>query len=243
MQARTLKFVSYLRVSTARQGKSGLGLEAQRNAIAEFVKGGRLLAEYVEIETGKNDERPKLRDALHRAKVTGATLVIAKLDRLSRNLRFIAELQESRVKFVAVDLPDANDLTIHIFAALAQHERRMISDRTTKALAAIKELESDPQKLMERRLSGKKPIGNPQGAAAFRNVKKGSAFAAAALNSRADSFAADVLPVIDDITNEGKHSLREIAAELNARGILTARGGEWHPTTVKNVMRRSGRLL
>ena|SRR5215471_13517774 len=102
------KFVSYCRVSTAKQGRSGLGLEAQRAAINDFLNGGqwKLVAEYVEIETGKNDDRPELRKALHRAKVTGATLVIAKLDRLSRNLRFIAELQESKVKFVCADMPD-----------------------------------------------------------------------------------------------------------------------------------------
>src|SRR5262245_43286392 len=154
------KFVSYCRVSTAKQGRSGLGLEAQRAAINDFLNGGqwKLIAEYVEVETGKNDDRPELRKALHQAKVTGATLVIAKLDRLSRNLRFIAELQESKVKFVCADMPDATELTILIFASLAQHERKVISERTKRALQAVKELEADPIKILWGR-RGKSPVG------------------------------------------------------------------------------------
>ena len=158
MGPKTRKFVSYCRVSTTKQGRSGLGLEAQRAAIADYLNDGqwKLVAEYVEVETGKNDERPELRKALHRAKVTGATLVIAKLDRLSRNLRFIAELQDSKVKFVCADMPDANELTIHIFASLAQHERKVISERTKRALQAIK-------------ARGRK-LGNPNGARALRRA-------------------------------------------------------------------------
>ena len=138
-----------------------------------FLNGGqwKLIAEYVEVETGKNDDRPELRKALHQAKVAGATLVIAKLDRLSRNLRFIAELQESKVKFVCADMPDATELTIHIFASLAQHERKVISERTKRALQAVKELEADPIKAQERRRVGKKPLGNPNGAAPLRRAE------------------------------------------------------------------------
>src|SRR5215831_9386475 len=156
------KIVSYCRVSTAKQGRSGLGLEAQRAAINDFLNGGqwKLVAEYVEIETGKNDDRPELRKALHRAKVTGATLVIAKLDRLSRNLRFIAELQESKVKFLCADMPDATELTIHIFASLAQHERKVISERTKRALQAAK--------------ARGKVLGNPNGARALKRAGKGN---------------------------------------------------------------------
>ena len=116
------KFVSYLRVSTARQGRSGLGLEAQREAVRSYLDGGKwkLVAEFVEVESGKDDKnRPKLIEALRRAKVTGATLVVAKLDRLSRNVRFLAELQESKVKFQCADMPKADELTIHLFAAIA----------------------------------------------------------------------------------------------------------------------------
>ncbi len=239
------KFVSYCRVSTAKQGRSGLGLEAQRAAIAEYLNGGqwKLIAEYVEIETGKNDDRPKLRQALHRAKVTGATLVIAKLDRLSRNLRFIAELQESKVKFVCADMPDANELTIHIFASLAQHERKVISDRTKRALQAIKAIEATASGRSARRKAEKKPLGNPNGARALRRAGKGNGAAVEAIVASADRHAQDVLPVIDDIREAGVSSLKGIAAELNARGILTARRGQWHPTTVKNLLARSGRLL
>src|SRR6476619_6684384 len=181
------KFVTYCRVSTAKQGRSGLGLEAQRTAIEDFLNGGsrKLIAEYVEVETGKNDDRPELKKALHRAKVTGATLVIAKLDRLSRNLRFIAELQESRVKFVCADMPDANELTIHIFASLAQHERKVISERTKRALQAAK--------------ARGQQLGNPNGARALQRARKGNKAAVAELRAKADRHAQDVLPIIDDI--------------------------------------------
>jgi DNA invertase Pin-like site-specific DNA recombinase len=231
MGPKTRKFVSYCRVSTAKQGRSGLGLEAQRAAIDEFLNGGqwKLVAEYVEVETGKHEDRPKLRQALHRAKVTGATLVIAKLDRLSRNLRFIAELQESKVKFVCADMPDANELTIHIFASLAQHERKVISERTTRALQAAK--------------ARGKILGNPNGARALQRAGKGNAAAVAEIRAKADRHAQDVLPIVDDIRSTGISGLRGIAAELNARGILTARQGQWYPTTVRNLLARSGRLL
>jgi DNA invertase Pin-like site-specific DNA recombinase len=229
MEPKTRKFVSYCRVSTAKQGRSGLGLEAQRAAIAEFLAGGKLVAEYVEIETGKNDDRPELRKALHRAKVTGATLVIAKLDRLSRNLRFIAELQESKVKFVCADMPDANELTIHIFASLAQHERKVISKRTKDALQAAKARGT--------------VLGNPNGARALQRAGKGNGAAVAEIKARADRHAQDVLPIVDDIRATGITTLLGIAAELNDRGILTARSGRWYPTTVRNLVARSGRLL
>src|SRR6185436_12318460 len=191
-------------------------------AINDYLNGGqwKLVAEYVEIETGKNDERPELRKALHRAKVTGATLAIAKLDRLSRNLRFIAELQESKVKFVCADMPDANELTIHIFASLAQHERKVISERTKRALQAVKEIEKDERKAQERRKSGKKPLGNPNGAKALQRAGKGNTAAVAEIKAKADRHAQDVLPIIDDIRASGGAGLRKIADELNTRGIL-----------------------
>jgi len=232
MGPKTRKFISYCRVSTAKQGRSGLGLEAQRAAIAEYLAGGhwKLVAEYVEVETGKNDDRPELRKALHRAKVTGATLVIAKLDRLSRNLRFIAELQESKVRFVCADMPDANELTIHIFASLAQHERKVISQRTTRALQAAKARGT--------------VLGNPNGARALQRAGKGNTAALEEVKARADRHAQDVLPIIDDIRSaDGAAGLRKIAEELNARGILTARQRQWYPTTVRNLLARSGRLV
>ena len=133
-------FVSYHRVSTARQGRSGLGLDAQRQAVANYLNGGTrsLLREFVEVESGKLNTRPELEQALHLCKVTGATLVIAKLDRLSRNAAFLLTLRDSGVQFVAADMPDANALTVGILALIAQHEREAISRRTREALAAAK---------------------------------------------------------------------------------------------------------
>lgn len=134
------KFVAYFRVSTDRQGKSGLGLEAQRQAVTDYLNGGRwaFVGEFTEIESGKRNDRPQLAAALAACKKLKAKLVIAKLDRLGRNLAFIATLMESGVEFVAVDNPHANKLTVHILAAVAQHEREMISERTKAALAAAK---------------------------------------------------------------------------------------------------------
>jgi len=134
------KFVSYLRVSTDRQGRSGLGLDAQRKMVGDFLNGGdwKLIAEFLGVESGKRDDRPKLAQAIHRAKVTGARLLVAKLDRLSRNIAFVAALQETKVPFTCCDMPDANEFTIHLFAAIAQHERKVISERTRAAFAAAK---------------------------------------------------------------------------------------------------------
>jgi DNA invertase Pin-like site-specific DNA recombinase len=226
----TGKFVSYLRVSTDRQGKSGLGLDAQRKAVEDYLNGGRweLLAEFVEIETGKRDDRPKLREALHTAKVTGATLVIAKLDRLSRNLAFIAALQDSGARFVAADMPEANETMIQFMAVIAQHERKAISTRTKAALAAAK-------------VRGTK-LGNPNLAAlqAAGAGKPGWTAGADANRDGADRFAQDIRPVIEAIQADGITSLRGISAELNARGILTARGGQWDATRVRRLLQRPG---
>ena len=227
----TAKFVSYLRVSTDRQGRSGLGLEAQRKAVADYLNGGNweLIAEFVEVETGKRDDRPKLREALHRAKVTGATLVIAKLDRLSRNLAFIAALQDSGAKFVAADMPEANETMIQFMAVIAQHERKMISTRTKAALAAA-------------RARGKR-LGNPNLAAlqAVGAGKPGWTAGADSNRACANKFAWDVLPVVEAIRADGITSLEGIASALNGRGILTARGGRWYATTVRNLLKREVR--
>jgi DNA invertase Pin-like site-specific DNA recombinase len=222
------KFVGYLRVSTEKQGQSGLGLEAQRKAIEDYLNGGRweLLAEYVEIESGKRSDRPELAAALAHSKTTGATLVIAKLDRLSRNVAFISNLMESGVEFVAADMPMANRLTVHVLAAVAEHEREMISQRTTAALAAAK-------------ARGVK-LGNPNGARALRGL--GNARAVAAVKAGADGHMSRVVPVIEAIRGEGTTSLHGIAKELNRRGILTARGGGWYATTVKNLIDRATKM-
>jgi DNA invertase Pin-like site-specific DNA recombinase len=219
------KFVGYLRVSTEKKGQSGLGIEAQRKAIEDYLNGGRweLLAEYVEIESGKRSDHPELARAITHAKATGATLVIAKLDRLSRNVAFISNLMESGVEFVAADMAMANRLTVHVLAAVAEHEREMISQRTMAALAAAK-------------ARGIK-LGNPNGARALRGL--GNAHAVAAVKARADAHLRRVLPVIRAVRGEGTTSLHGMAAELNRRGILTARGGQWYATTVKNLLDRA----
>jgi DNA invertase Pin-like site-specific DNA recombinase len=237
----TGKFISYIRVSTEKQGKSGLGLEAQRRLVDDFLNGGcwQLLQEYREVETGKHADRPRLIEALHHAKVTGATLVIAKLDRLSRDLEFIAKLQKSGTKFVCADMPEANELTIHLFAALAQHERKTTSERTKAALGSIKRTIEDQGSYTSRnRGTTIRRLGNPHGAEALRRAGKGNTAAIEAVRAAADEHARDILPVIEDIRGAGIVSLKGIARELNSREIRTARGGAWHPATVRNLLRR-----
>jgi len=220
-----VKVVEYYRVSTARQGRSGLGEAAQRAAVETFCASRgceRIAPPFIEVESGKRDDRPELAKALHHAKVTGATLVIAKLDRLSRNLAFLAALQDAGTKFVAADMPEANELTIHIMAVMAQAERKAISKRTKEALAAAK-------------ARGAK-LGNPMGAEAF-GIYKGNDAAIAAIKAKSSAFAADVMPIIDAIKADGHRSLRAIAKELNDREIVTARGGKWGPQSVSDLLR------
>jgi len=220
------RYVSYLRVSTDRQGRSGLGLEAQRAAVESYLNGGSwtLLEEYVEVESGKKNDRPQLAKALHHARVTGATLVIAKLDRLSRDAHFLLGLDKPGVDFVAADMPHANRLTVGIMALVAEQEREAISKRTKDALAAAK-----------RR--GVK-LGNPNGAAALRRAGKGNAAAVARVQEAAHRRAEDVQPVIEELQQAGVTSLRAIARALNERGIRTPRGGKWHPTGVARLLER-----
>jgi DNA invertase Pin-like site-specific DNA recombinase len=216
-----MKFVTYLRVSTERQGQSGLGLEAQRAAVAAHVLGrGKVVAEFVEVESGKRADRPQLAQALAEAKRVGAVLLIAKLDRLARNVAFIANLLESGAEVTAADMPEANRFLLHVMAAVAEQEGRAISERTKAALAAAKARGvklgwSSPERVAEQRQAAKK--------------------GAAVNNARAATFAANIFPVIERI-RAGGGSLRQIAAELNARGIKTARGGEWYATTVRNIL-------
>src|SRR3954453_13507955 len=200
------KFVAYYRVSTARQGRSGLGLEAQRRSVTDFLNGGpwELLGAFVEVESGKADDRPQLEQALATCELSGATLVVAKLDRLSRNLAFLAKLQESDARFIAADMPEANELTIHIMAAVAQAERKAISIRTTEALAAAK--------ARGVRLGGNR--GNPE------DLKKGPAKSAQVRGHQARKRALKVRRQIEAIAGGGNWgSLRQIAAALNERGI------------------------
>jgi DNA invertase Pin-like site-specific DNA recombinase len=208
MSAHYGKFVAYFRVSTDRQGKSGLGLDAQREAVMNYLNGGRwsLVDEFTEVESGKRADRPELEKALAACKKQKAKLVIPKLDRLSRNLAFIATLMESGVEFVAVDNPHANKLTVHILAAVAQHEREMISERTKAALQAAKK-------------RGQR-LGNP-------GIAEAAKLGRAALKANARRFAANVRPIIDEIVRAGATSHNAIAAKLNERNVRTARGGVW----------------
>jgi DNA invertase Pin-like site-specific DNA recombinase len=217
------KWISYLRVSTDRQGKSGLGIEAQRNAVAEYLNGGNwsLVREFVEVESGKNADRPMLAEAIKACQVYGAKLVIAKLDRLSRDAHFLLGLEKAGVDFVCADMPNANRLTVGIMAMVADEERRMISKRTKDVLAAAK-----------RR--GTK-LGGDRGVVPS---KKARAMAVEALQARADAKAADLAPIIRDLQAAGKTSLRAIAAGFNEAGIPTARGGEWSSPQVMRMLER-----
>ena len=228
--ALSLKLVAYERVSTARQGRSGLGLEAQRKAIDSFAaeRTATVLARFTEIESGGRNDRPELKQALDLARLTGATLVIAKLDRLSRNAAFLLTLQGSGVRFLACDMPEANDLTVGIMALVAQQEREAISRRTKEALAAAK-------------ARGVK-LGNPNGAAALRRAREGGVAFRQAVTSNADEFAQTLASVLGSIRLEGHTSLRAIAEELNARGIRTRRNGGWHVSNVRNLLARLGRI-
>jgi len=221
-----MRTIHYLRVSTERQGRSGLGLEAQRAAIAAFCATRKCesLGEYIEVESGKRNDRPELAKALHQAKVTGATVVIAKLDRLSRNAAFLMTLRDSGTKFVAADMPDANSLTIGIMALMAQQEREAISTRTKEALRAAK--------------ARGQQLGNPNGAKALRRAGKGNSAALATITAKADAHARDLASIIADIRGQGVSSLNGIAAALNERAIRTPRGGHWYAASVRNLLLR-----
>ena len=219
------RFVSYLRVSTARQGASGLGLEAQRAAVAAHLNGGdwTLLREIVEIESGKRNDRPALAEALRLCRQQKATLVIAKLDRLARNVHFISGLMESGVEFLAVDMPSANRFVVHILAAVAEQEAEAISKRTKAALAAAKERGTV---LGGRRVS-------PERFAEIGAAARKTFSAQAAAKGRAQ-----VLPVIAEIQGKGISTLRAIAAELNERAVDAPRGGQWSAVQVQRVLAR-----
>jgi DNA invertase Pin-like site-specific DNA recombinase len=211
-------YVVYLRVSTDEQGRSGLGLEAQRAAIQGFLReGDRLIApEFLEIESGKRNDRPELAKALDHARLTRSTLLVAKLDRLSRNMAFIAQLMEAGVPMRACDSPDDDVFTMHLKAAFAQEERKRISERTKAALQAAK-------------ARGKKLGG-------FRGVKVDPQMGLAARKAAAGDFKTRVQPVIRSIINEGTISASGIARTLNERGIKTRRGGDWTAQQVQRVL-------
>lgn len=221
--ARKIKYVAYYRVSTARQGRSGLGLEAQQRAVRDYLDGNgwEIVAEHVEIESGARADRPELTKALAACRVHGATLVIAKMDRLARNVAFISNLMESGVEFTAVDFPQANRLTIHVLAAVAEHEREMISRRTKDALAAAKR--------RGVRL-GRPQNMTPEGRA--RGSRKGNE----AKTARAIARAIDIVPLIEEVRAAGATSLAGIARALNERGVPSPRGGKWYASSVRNAL-------
>src|SRR5262245_35102063 len=225
------KFISYLRVSKDKQGRSGLGIEAQRAAVASYLNGGRwtLVSEYIEVESGKRSDRPKLAEALAHAKVIGAKLVIAKLDRLTRNVDLLRSLVSSDVDLVFCDLPSVPPGPMGRFlltqmAAVAELEVGLIGQRTKEALAAAK-------------ARGVK-LGNPNGARALRGRQTGNAEAVAKIKQKAAQRAMGLQGIIAGLRRSGVTSVRAIAEELNRRGISAARGGLWHPTAVARVLAR-----
>jgi DNA invertase Pin-like site-specific DNA recombinase len=220
----TGNFVCYYRVSTQRQGRSGLGLDAQKRAVREHLNGGdwKIKGEFTEVESGKRADRPQLAAALAACRLHGAKLIIAKLDRLARNVAFVSNLMEAGVDFVAVDFPQANRLTVHILAAVAEHEAKMISERTKAALAAAK-------------ARGIK-LGGDRGARLTQTARRAGWESRMA---RADAKAADYAPVIAELQAAGTTSLRGIASELNNRGIPTATGtGSWQAAQVSRLLAR-----
>lgn len=218
--------VAYVRVSTDRQGKSGLGLEAQRRAIADFAaaNGYEVVAEHQEVETAKGadalDRRPQLSAALAQARKLKCAVVVSKLDRLSRDVAFVAGLMAQRVPFIVTELgADADPFMLHLYAALAEKERALISTRTASALQSLK-------------AKGVK-LGNKT------NLAEASAKGAASNKSGADAFARNVLPVIESIKRQGITTMTGIAAELNSRNVQTARGGRWEAMQVSRILKRA----
>lgn len=206
-----MEFVAYYRVSTDKQGAQGLGMDAQREAVTRFIgQRGEIVGEFVEVESGRKANRPRLHAALEECRNRRATLVIAKLDRLARNVHFISGLMESKVDFLAVDMPEANRLTIHVLAAVAEHEREMISQRTKAALAQAK-------------ARGTK-LGNPRAA-------QSAALGRAAIVI--PQPPPKVLTLIHERRAAGA-SLRAIARELNQLGIKTPKGCQWYACTVRS---------
>lgn len=225
------KYVTYIRVSTRKQGDSGLGLEAQQAAINAFLKerNGTKVADFVEIESGRNNERPQLAKALARCRATGAVLLIAKLDRLSRSVYFISQLQESKVRFTCCDMPDINETMVQMLAVMAEHEAKMTAERTRNALAAAKVRGT----VLGRRDDAIKAY-----------AIKGNEKSAAARSEAANKHAENLDDMVRDIEQDAaklkvKVTLRYLAQELTLRGAVTPRGGtEWSPMQVSRVLAR-----
>lgn len=228
------QIVAYYRVSTKRQGESGLGLDAQQATVAAYCRenGCELLAEFTEIESGRVNSRPRLQMAMRLARARKATLVVAKLDRLARNVAFLSALMESRVDFVACDIPLANKLTLHILAAVAEHEVDRIRERTKVALQAAK--------ARGQRLGSHRP-GHWDGHEQQRieGAKAGGRIAAELARDAAREAYLDVVPTIRTMHDQG-HTLQAIADHLNQAGQTTRNGSRWRATTVQRTLTRCG---
>ena len=221
--------IAYVRVSTQAQGKSGLGLDAQRSTIERFAESeGFVVTEWFqEVETGKGvdalDRRPVLSEALRVARKTKAPVIVAKLDRLSRDVAFIAGLMAQRVPFIVAELgADADPFMLHLYAALAEKERALISKRTREALQAKKKAGAA--------LSNRTNLAQAQALGAAQNA------------AGADAFAANILPLVQQLQNQGVATFRALAEALNQRGVKTARGGGWAAMTVKRVLDRANAI-
>ena len=208
------RYIAYYRVSTDRQGRSGLGLEAQQETVRQFLTGraATVVAEFVEIESGSKNDRPKLLEALAACQRDKATLLIAKLDRLARSVAFISALMEAKTNFLALDMPYASRLVLHVMAAFAEHERELIGQRTKVALAAAK----------------------------ARGVRLGANGVVLAAKHKADAtaYAFEVQDAVIAATRAGARTTREIADRLNEAGLPSRQGGRWHPASVARVIRR-----
>lgn len=226
MTKHSAKFVAYYRVSTDKQGIRGLGIAAQETAVRDYLNGGHweLVGQFTEVESGKRNDRPELAKALAECRLRKATLIIAKLDRLARNVAFISNLMESKADFVAVDFPQANRLTIHILAAVAEHEARMISERTKAALA-------------EKKKQGK-PLGRPNPEIAAY-ARQGSAAGLRVRREKARERARDLQPALNAIRAKGVTSHNGIARELNALGHTAPKGGSWSQVQVMHLLRNT----
>ena len=227
-----MRAVAYYRVSTSEQGRSGLGLEAQKAAVEDYLRrnGATLVAEFTEIESGARNDRPRLQAALERAALSVATLVIAKLDRLSRNAAFLLTLKDAGTDIVAVDMPNANAVTLGIMAVIAEEERRLISERTKAAMKAAK-------------ARGVK-LGNPNGAEAFRRTgMRGSKIGAEANKANAQRRAERLRDIVSEIRSQGAASYAAVARGLNDRHISTRTGKDWGPCSAKKLMERLGEHL
>lgn len=220
------RYVAYFRCSTRKQGQSGLGLEAQREAVKRFIGEDLLIAEFEEVESGTRADRPALDAALRECRLRGATLVIAKLDRLSRSVSFISRLMEEGADFVAVDMPSANRFTLHIMAAMAEQEREMISNRTKVALAAARE-----RGVVLGGRRGTCRIEDHSGAGRARSL--------VTRQTTARARAIECLSIVEDIKRAGVTSLHGIAREMNARSIAAPRGGAWSATQVARLSARA----